>query len=67
MMQFIGLLLQGTQSLHSLVCTLKVHSGINNFISDNLKNSAVINQLKILMLLTLSFKPYNNESNELPR
>ena len=36
MLQFLGLLFQGIQTLHSLERTLKIHSDINKLISENL-------------------------------
>ena len=39
MLQFVGLPLQWIQTLHSLDLILKIHSGINNLISDNLEYS----------------------------
>ena len=45
MLQFVGLLLQWIQTLHSLDLILKIHSGINSLISDKLKYSEEVSQL----------------------
>ena len=45
MLQFVGLLVQRIQTLHSPDFTLKIDSGINNLISDKLENSEEVNQL----------------------
>ena len=39
MLQFVGFLLQGIQSLHALDHILKIHCDINNLISDKLEYS----------------------------
>ena len=44
MLQFVGLLLQWIQTLHSLNLLLKIHSGINILISDKLEYSEEVNQ-----------------------
>ena len=44
MLQFVGLLLQWIQTMDSLDLILKIHSGINNLISDKLEYSEEINQ-----------------------
>ena len=45
MLQFVWLLLQWIQTLHSLDLILKIHSGINNLISDELEDSEEVSQL----------------------
>ena len=45
MLQFVGLLLQGIQTLHSLDLILKIHFGINNLSSDNLEYSEEVSQM----------------------
>ena len=44
-LQFLGMLLQCIQTLHSLNRLLKIHSGINNLISGKLKYSGEVSQL----------------------
>ena len=50
-LQFVRLLLQWIKTLHSLDHTLKIHSGVNNLVSDNLENSQRFSQSYTLMLL----------------
>ena len=66
MLQFVGLLLQRIQTLHSLDRKLKIQSGINNLISDKLEHSKEVSQSYTLMLLETVTFFYNTESNELP-
>ena len=51
--QFVGLPLQLIQTLHSMDCTLKIHSVTNNLISDKLEYSEVVNHFWTLMLLKI--------------
>ena len=53
MLQFVGLLVQWIQTLHSLDLILKIHSGINNSIADKLEHSEVISQMETLMRLII--------------
>ena len=45
MLQFVGLLLQWTPTLHSRDLVLKIYSGINKLISDKLEYSEKVSQL----------------------
>ena len=44
MLQFVGLLLQWKWTLHSLDFVLKIHSGINNLISNKLEHPEEVSQ-----------------------
>ena len=52
--QFVGLLLQWIQTLHSPDHTLKIHFGINNLFSDKLEHPENVSQLWSLMLLIIA-------------
>ena len=52
-LQFVGLPSQWRKTLHSLDQTLKIHSGINIFISDKLEHSEEVSQSETLMLLAI--------------
>ena len=54
MFQFVGLLLQWTQTLLSLDRALKSPCGITDLISDKLECSEFVNQLQILILLIIN-------------